>query len=63
MKKEKIKEIINGPIGAGILLIIIQLLVGIKTEGEFFFLLGYHFVGIAGICSIIDGIIKIKKSK
>lgn len=54
-------EIINGPIGVGIVLIIIQLLIGIELKGEFFYLLGYHLVGIAGVCSIIDGIIKIRK--
>lgn len=58
--KEKTKKFLLGEGGAGIMLIIIQIIVGIKTEGSFGYLIGANISLIAGILSIIDGLRKLK---
>ena len=61
MNTQKIKKIILGEIGAGILLIIIQFIVGFNFDGDVFYIIGYNFIFLLGIASIIDGIRKFKK--
>ena len=56
--KEKIKKILLGEIGAGILLIIIQLVIGVKITDSIPRTLGANILLIAGILAIIDGIRK-----
>lgn len=56
--KEKFKKILFGEIGAGILLIIIQLIIGIKIADSIPRTLGANILLIAGILSITDGIRK-----
>lgn len=61
MNTQKIKKIILGEIGAGVLLIIIQFIVGFNFDGNIFYIIGYNFIFLLGIASIIDGIRKLKK--
>lgn len=61
MNTQKIKKIILGEIGAGVLLIIIQFIVGFNFDGDIFYIIGYNFIFLLGIASIIDGIRKLKK--
>ena len=61
MNTQKIKKIILGEIGAGVLLMIIQFIVGFNFDGDIFYIIGYNFIFLLGIASIIDGIRKLKK--
>lgn len=57
--KINIRNVLCSEIGAGILLIIIQFLIGFNLEGNIFYILGSNFIALFGIASIIDGIRKL----
>ena len=59
--KINIKQILLGEIGAGLLLIIIQLIIGFDFNGSIAYILGKNIAAVFGIVSIIDGIRKLKK--
>lgn len=59
MKKFDMKKILLGEIGAGILLIIIQFVIGFNFEGNIAYILGSNIAAIFGIICIIDGIRKL----
>lgn len=63
MKNFNYKKFLLGPFGAGILLIIIQFMVGIETKGSIPYLIGANLVLTAGLVSIIDSMIALKKGK
>lgn len=63
MNKIDYKKFILGPFGAGLLLIILQFLTGIKTNGNIPYLIGSNILLVLGIASIIDSIIELKNRK
>ena len=63
MNKKLIKDIFLGEIGVGLLLIIIQLMIGFKYDGNIFQIIGYNIFTLLGLANIIDGVKKIKKDK
>jgi len=63
MKQNILKEIFLGEFGAGILLIIIQLIIGVHIKKNIPYTLGCNFIALIGIACIIDGIRRIKGDK
>lgn len=63
MNKDLIKKIFLGEIGAGILLLIIQFIVGFEISKNIPYSIGRNFIAVFGIISIIIGIRKIKKER
>lgn len=57
------KKFLLGPFGAGILLIVLQFLTGINTNGNIPYLIGSNILLVLGIVSIIDSIIALKNGK